>query len=43
MGIAAAMGEVPDALGGLAVLVANVAMLIVGASLTLIAQRTLRG
>lgn len=42
MGIAAAMGEVPDALGGLAVLVANVAMLIVGASLTLIAQRTLR-
>jgi uncharacterized hydrophobic protein (TIGR00271 family) len=42
LGIAAAMGEVPEALGGLGVLVTNVAMLIVGASLTLAAQRALR-
>jgi uncharacterized hydrophobic protein (TIGR00271 family) len=42
LGIAAGLGEVPEALGGLGVLVTNVAMLIVGASLTLVAQRALR-
>jgi hypothetical protein len=42
LGIAAGLEKVPEALGGLGVLVTNVTMLIVGVSLTLIAQRALR-
>ena len=40
--LAAALGEVPEAIGGLGVLVTNITMLVVGASLTLAVQRALR-
>ena len=39
LGIAAALGEVPEAIGGLGVLVTNITMLVVGASLTLAVLR----
>jgi uncharacterized hydrophobic protein (TIGR00271 family) len=41
LGVAAGMGEIGKASGALAVLGTNVAMLLVGGSLTLVAQRTL--
>ena len=41
LGVAAGIGETDDALGALAVLGANVAMLVVGASVTLVCQRAL--
>jgi hypothetical protein len=41
LGVAAGLGKGSEAIGALAVLGVNVAMLLVGASLTLIAQREL--
>jgi uncharacterized membrane protein len=42
VGVAAGLGELPKALGAVAVLGMNVVMMVLGASITLVTQRTLR-